>query len=255
MTDSAKLKPALDELAALVHAARRAVVFTGAGVSTDSGVPDFRSPTGLWARNRPIEFHDFLASEEMRLEAWRRKFAIDDATRGARPGPVHEAIARLVEKGHVAAVISQNIDGLHLASGIPADRLIELHGNGTYAACLECGRRHELEWARYVLETSGRSPRCEACGGLVKSATISFGQPMPAEAMARAEELAAEADLFLALGSSLVVYPAASLPVVAKRAGATLVIVNREPTELDAIADLAMHCELKAAFEQFLNPR
>jgi NAD-dependent deacetylase len=224
--------------------ARSAVVFTGAGLSTGSGIPDFRSPGGLWSKNRPIEFDAFLASAEMRREAWRRKFAMDDATRGARPNPAHMAVARLVREGRAAAVVTQNIDGLHAASGVPADRLIELHGDGTYAACLDCRTRHELDEVREAFDATGDPPPCRACGGLVKSATISFGQAMPVDAMARAHKAAAEADLFLVLGSSLVVYPAASLPVAAKRAGARLVIANREPTDLDPFADLVLRGDI-----------
>jgi NAD-dependent deacetylase len=231
-------------LAALVEGARAAVAFTGAGISTGSGIPDFRSPGGLWSKHRPIEFDAFLSSPEMRREAWRRKFAVDDATRGALPNPAHRAVARLVERGTVALVVTQNIDGLHGASGVPADRLVELHGNGTYAACLDCGLRHELAEVRRVLDATGDPPPCRSCGGLVKSATISFGQAMPVEAMARAQAAAETADLFLVLGSSLVVYPAAALPVSAKRAGAALVIANREPTDLDPLADLVLRGDL-----------
>lgn len=235
----------------LLHAASSVVVFTGAGVSTGSGIPDFRSPGGLWSQNRPIEFGDFVASPEMRREAWRRKFTMDDATRGAAPNPAHRAIARLAETGKVSLVVTQNIDGLHAASGVPADRLVELHGNGTFAACLDCGARHELAEVRAVFEASGDPPPCRACGGLVKSATISFGQAMPVEAMQRAEAAARDCDLFLALGSSLVVYPAAGLPVAAKRSGATLVIANREPTELDPCADLVIRTDLVALFSPY----
>ncbi|QZO00704.1 SIR2 family NAD-dependent protein deacylase [Chenggangzhangella methanolivorans] len=235
-------------LDALIRGARSAVVFTGAGVSTGSGIPDFRSPGGLWSKNRPIDFDDFYSSLEMRREAWRRKFTMDDATRGAAPNAAHRAIARFVREGRASVVVTQNIDGLHEASGVPRDRLIELHGNGTYAACLDCRARHELTEVRAVFEASGDPPDCRVCGGLVKSATISFGQAMPVEAMMRAEAAAREADLFLVLGSSLVVYPAAALPVAAKRAGAALVIANREPTDLDPYADLLLRGDLVEIF-------
>ena len=142
------------------------------------------------------------------------------------------------------AVITQNIDGLHQAAGLAEDRVIELHGNGTYAACLSCGRRHELEWVRSCFEASGEPPECEACGGILKAATISFGQAMPEGPMRRARNLAAECDLFLAIGSSLVVYPAAAFPLFAKENGAQLVIVNREPTPLDGAADLVIRGEI-----------
>lgn len=187
----------------------------------------------------------------MRREAWRRKFAVDDATRGAAPNAAHLAIARLVEAGRVALVVTQNIDGLHGASGVPAASLVELHGNGTYAHCLDCGLRHELQDVREAFETTGDAPDCRRCGGLVKSATISFGQAMPVEAMMRAHAAAESCDLFLVLGSSLVVYPAAGLPVAAKRAGASLVIANREPTELDPLADLLIRTDLVELFLRY----
>ncbi|BCJ90801.1 NAD-dependent protein deacetylase 1 [Terrihabitans soli] len=199
----------------------------------------------------PIHYDDFISSEEMRAEAWRRKFVLDDATKGVKPNLAHHALVKLTEQGHLAAVVTQNIDGLHLAAGMPEDRLIEIHGNGTYAKCLSCDCRYNLNWVRERYEATKQSPLCEAGGGYVKSATISFGQAMPFEKMRRAEQLAAQADVFLALGSSLVVYPAAALPVIAKRNGAVLVIVNREPTELDAIADVLISGNLGDVFATF----
>lgn len=241
-------------LDALLSEARSAVIFTGAGISTGSGIPDFRSPGGLWSKNRPIDFDAFCSSIDMRREAWRRKFTMDDATRGAEPNAAHRAVARFVEEGRAAVVVTQNIDGLHEASGIPSGKLIELHGNGTYAHCLDCGVRHELDEVRAVFEATGDPPDCRACGGLVKSATISFGQAMPVEAMIRAEAASRAADLFLVLGSSLVVYPAAGLPVAAKRAGAKLVIANREPTDLDPYADLLLRGDLVEVLGRYADP-
>jgi NAD-dependent deacetylase len=150
------------------------------------------------------------------------------------------------------AVITQNIDGLHQASGIPACRVVELHGNGTYAACLSCGRRHELLWIRRQMDATGEPPVCEGCAGVIKSATISFGQSMPEEPMRRAQDLSTACDLFLAIGSSLVVYPAAAFPALAKRHGARLVIINREPTNLDDIADLVIHAEIGEVLKSFV---
>ncbi|HEY0291377.1 MAG TPA: Sir2 family NAD-dependent protein deacetylase, partial [Hansschlegelia sp.] len=194
-----------ERLGTLLRSMRRGVAFTGAGLSTGSGIPDFRSPGGLWARHRPIDFGSFLSSAEQRREAWRRKFAIDDATNGAAPNAAHRAVACLVEQGRIATVVTQNIDGLHQASGVTGEKLIELHGNGTYATCLDCGARHELAEIRPGFEATGEPPACRICGGFVKSAMISFGQQMPAEAMRRAQDAAREADVFLVLGSSLVV--------------------------------------------------
>jgi NAD-dependent deacetylase len=229
------------ELAALLRNARRAVVFTGAGISTESGIPDFRSPGGIWTRMAPIDFRDFVASAEMRREAWRRRFAMEVSFAAARPNAGHEAVASLVARGTVTQVITQNIDNLHQDSGVPEEKVIEIHGNTRYAKCLDCGGRVELAPIRAHFEAHGEPPNCAACGGIVKTATISFGQAMPELEMARAERATLECDLFLVLGSSLVVYPAAGFPLLAKRNGARLVIVNREPTEQDEFADLVIH--------------
>ncbi len=229
------------ELAEAISRSRHAVVFTGAGISTELGIPDFRSPGGIWTRMTPIDFSDFLASEEARRETWRRRFAMEDTFREARPNRGHRAVAELVRRGNVTAVITQNIDGLHQASGVPDDRVIELHGNTTYAHCLDCKARYELDTLRRIFEREGDAPVCRDCSGYVKTATISFGQAMPVEAMRHAEIETLAADLFVVAGSSLVVYPAAGFPKLAKHNGATLVIINREPTGLDAIADLVLN--------------
>jgi NAD-dependent deacetylase len=236
----------VDELRQMLAEATCAVAFTGAGISTESGIPDYRSPTGIWAKYRPIPFAEFLASAEARRETWRRRFASDEVMRKATPNAGHRAIARLVERGGMLAVVTQNIDGLHQASGVPEDKVIELHGNSTYAACLDCRRRYDLAWAQEIFAVDERLPLCTACGGMIKTATISFGQAMPEAAMARAQEVTLAADLFIVLGSSLVVYPAAGFPMLAKRNGSRLVIVNREPTEQDDIADLVINGEIGA---------
>lgn len=231
-----------ETLARMIEESDVIVAFTGAGVSTECGVPDFRSPASAWKRHPPIPFGEFLANEDSRLEAWRRKFAMDDLYAGAQPGRGHAALARLVATGKMSHVITQNIDGLHQASGVPAERVIELHGNGTYAHCLACGDRHELADARRAV-ASGAAPQCD-CGGPVKSATISFGQAMPREAMQRARRATLGCDLFLVIGSSLVVQPAATFPLIAKESGARLVILNAEPTPLDAYADLLLRADI-----------
>jgi len=233
-----------DRLAQLLAEARRAVAFTGAGISTESGIPDFRSPGGVWSRMTPITFDEFVGSEAKRREAWTRTFSGVAGWVGARPNEGHRAIARLVAGGTVAAVITQNVDNLHHKSGIPAGRLVELHGNASYATCLDCGLRHELEVLKQSFLGRDEVPACRDCGGIVKTATVSFGQAMPQEAMARAEAATLACDLFLVLGSSLVVYPAAGLPLLAKRNGARLAIVNREPTPYDHLADLVLHDEI-----------
>jgi len=231
------------ELRALIHDAARIAIFTGAGISTESGIPDFRSPGGVWSKMQPIYFEDFVARPEMRREAWRRVFTGAAGWVGKQPNAGHMAVARLVDRGKAFAVITQNVDNLHQASGLPDDAIIELHGNASYATCLECGARHELEDLRPAFE-QGDIPACSACRGIVKTATISFGQPMPEFQMARADEAARTCDLMLVLGSSLVVTPAATFPVIAKRSGAKLVIVNREQTPLDGYADLVLNDEI-----------
>ncbi len=233
-----------ERLHGMVGSAKRIVAFTGAGISTESGIPDFRSPGGIWTKYQPIYFDDFVSSEEMRREAWRRKFATDETMVKAEPNAGHRALARLVEQGRMSAIITQNIDGLHQRSGVPDAKVIELHGNTTYAACLDCGQRYELESIRRTFLDKDELPVCIKCDGLVKTATISFGQAMPEIAMARAQDETMACDLFIVLGSSLVVYPAAGFPRVAKRRGAKLVIVNREPTDQDDDADLVIHAEI-----------
>lgn len=234
-----------DLLDAIKHAST-IVVFTGAGISTESGIPDFRSPGGLWTKMSPINFDDFLKSPEMRREAWRRKFEIDKTIVTAEPNKGHMAIAKLVDEGRVSHVITQNIDNLHQNSGIPPEKVIELHGNGTYAKCLDCGTRHELDEVKALFDASDAAPACKRCNGMVKSATVSFGQSMPEDEMRRAQEATLACDLFIAIGSSLQVYPAAGFPIIAKRNGATLAILNRERTELDEIADIVINAEIGA---------
>ncbi len=243
----------IEELVAMVQNSRRAVVFTGAGVSTECGIPDFRSPGGFWTRYKPIEFKDFLSSPETRLEAWKRFLAIRDTIGAAVPGAGHKAIAQLVARGHVSHVITQNIDGLHQRAGVPAEQVIEIHGNGTYAACLTCGLRHEIEWVRDMLRSSEQAPGCVDCGGIVKSATISFGQAMPDQPMADARAATLNADLFLAIGSSLQVFPAAGFPVMARQNRTPLVIINREPTGLDGLAGLVINAEIGAVMQAVMN--
>ena len=236
--------PALERLRALVESARRAVVFTGAGISTESGIPDFRSPGGIWSRRRPVDFRDFVASEPARREAWSQRAESHRTMAHAEPNHGHRAVASLVRRGIVTTVITQNIDGLHQRSGVPDAQVVELHGNSTYAKCIECEAAYALRPILDAFERDGTLPVCERCGGHVKTATISFGQAMPEAAMRRAEAATAQCDLFLAIGSSLVVYPAAGFPIHAKRLGATLVILNREPTELDGLADLVLNREI-----------
>jgi NAD-dependent deacetylase len=233
-----------DRLRDLIAQSRRAVIFTGAGISTESGIPDFRSPGGVWSRMKPIYFDEFVQSEAKRREAWDRTFSGAAGWVGKKPNQGHYAVARLVARSKVSAVITQNVDNLHHEAGVPKAQIIELHGNATYAKCLDCDLRHELEVLKQSFLGRGEIPACRECGGLVKTATISFGQAMPRAEMARAEAETLAADLFLVLGSSLVVYPAAGFPLLAKENGARLAIVNREATPQDEYADLVLHEEI-----------
>jgi NAD-dependent protein deacetylase/lipoamidase len=242
---------AVARLRALVEAADVILPFTGAGISTECGIPDFRSPGGLWTKYRPIPFDEFMASADMRNESWRRRFAMEAQFSTARPGRGHRALASLFALGKIPAVITQNIDNLHQASGFPADKVVELHGNTTYATCLDCAKRYELAWVKARFEAVGRAPDC-ACGGYVKTATVSFGQNMPEAAMRRAETLSVSCNLFIAIGSSLVVWPAAGFPLMAKRSGARLVILNREPTEFDDMADLVIRQDIGETLAPFI---
>ena len=230
----------------MLQQAERIVAFTGAGISTESGIPDYRSPgTGIWNKIKPIEFQDFVASDDVRQESWRRRFGSrDGGWEHAKPNRGHRAVAKLVEDGKAIAVITQNVDNLHQDSGVPDERIVELHGNTRYAKCLSCELRYEIADLKRQFETLGRVEPCGKCGGIVKTATISFGQAMPEAAMARAQTATNNCDLFVVIGSSLAVYPAAGFPEYAKRLGAKLVIVNRDPTPLDGMADLVLHEEI-----------
>jgi NAD-dependent deacetylase len=232
------------DLADLLRDARRAVVFTGAGISTESGIPDFRSPGGIWTRMMPVQFQDYLADPEARRISWERRFEMEETWNAVRPNAGHLAVAELVRRGIVSAVITQNIDSLHQAAGVPENQVIELHGSTRYAKCLTCGTRMEIPDIRAHFDRHGDAPDCRLCGGIIKTATISFGQAMPEREMERAQEASLAADLMLVAGSSLVVYPAAAFPLVAKRAGARFVILNRDETEQDPYADLVLHREI-----------
>ena len=250
---AADLRSGVEQLGDMIAAASCIVPFTGAGISTESGIPDFRSPGGLWTRNRPIPFDEFVASPDARDEAWRRRFAMEPTFAAARPGRGHRALAALYKAGKIPAIITQNIDNLHQISGFAADHVVELHGNTTYASCIGCGRAYDLAWVRQRFEAQGAAPDCNECQEPVKTATISFGQAMPEDAMRRAGELARQCDLFLAIGSSLVVWPAAGFPLLAKNAGARLVIINNEPTEQDDIADLVIRHDIGDTLGPFVG--
>jgi NAD-dependent deacetylase len=224
-----------EHVAAWLGASKSAVVLTGAGISTESGIPDFRSPGGVWSKYRTVYFDEFLESAEGRYEYWRQKCELHGEFRDARPNSGHQVLARWEAAGRIRGVITQNIDGLHQMAG--SRQVLELHGTARQAACLDCAARYDINPLVESFLANDRVPDCPACGGRLKHATISFGQSLPPDVLMKAGGWSREADLMLAVGSSLVVTPAASLPRTAKEHGARLVIINRDPTPLDAFAD------------------
>jgi len=242
-------------LAALLAAARRTVAFTGAGVSTESGIPDFRSRDGVWARFDPREFtyRNFMDSEEGRRRYWALGRVTYPVIRAAAPNAAHQALAELHRLGRLDCCITQNIDGLHQRAGLPASAVIELHGNATRARCLACGAAYTRDALHARLEQGVAVPACEHCGGVVKPHTVLFGEAMPPAAIEEAKRRAEAADLMLVLGSSLVVVPAAYVPRYARRAGARLAIVNLEPTPLDREAELVLRAPAGAVMAAVLE--
>jgi NAD-dependent deacetylase len=230
---------------------KRAVAFTGAGISTESGIPDFRSPGGVWTKYQPVYFQEFLASEDARRRYWRMRRENYREMKDAKPNDGHKALARLEAAGKIVAVITQNIDGLHQDAG--SRRILELHGTNRYCHCLKCGERFEADDIQERLESGLEIPLCDKCGGFIKSATVSFGQALPANVLAEAFDLCMTADLMLAIGSSLVVEPAASLPLQAKQSGARLVIINRDETPLDSLADAVIRSSIGLSLREIAN--
>ena len=227
----------LEEFARQVGKSEALVFFTGAGISTESGVPDFRSPGGVWTKYQPVLFQDFLASEAARRQHWQLKKATYELLKTVKPNTGHQAISDFEQRGQLLGLITQNIDGLHKLAGTTDARLVELHGTDRLVTCLKCGKAFQPVDVYEKWHDALPTPTCETCGGLLKSANVSFGQSMPVEAMQRAQRWSEQADIFVVIGSSLQVQPAASFPVIAKRSGALLAIVNRDPTPLDDIAD------------------
>ena len=248
-----RFDPAVATARRFVAEASRIVGFTGAGISTESGVPDFRSPGGVWSRNRIVDFQEFVSSETGRIEYWRQKALSWPAMRDAQPNAGHRAFVQLHGQGRLDALITQNIDRLHQRSGLPAEKVLELHGTTTEAACLDCDDRTPMDEACRRVEEGEKAPRCRACGGFLKPATISFGQAMPHDVVTQAAVAAEACDLLLAVGSSLVVEPAASIPRVARQAGARLIIVNRETTPLDGIAHAVVRGEIGAVLPELVR--
>jgi len=239
---------AVERLEELIGEACHMVILTGAGISTESGVPDFRSPGGLWEQFRIVQYQEYLASEAARVEDWHRRFFMKDQVGSVAPNIGHKLIANWLKEERALCLITQNVDGLHTRAGTPSTKLIEIHGNATTASCISCGLGHDMDTCRTLFEATGKSPKCQSCDGILKADVVMFGQVMPKRATTDAFRYAAQADLFLAVGSSLGVHPAANLPLHAKEKGARVAIVNREATPLDPIADCVVHGEIGEVF-------
>jgi NAD-dependent deacetylase len=231
-----------DRLVELLRAARRMLVFSGAGISTGSGIPDFRGPDGVWRKRQPVYYHDFMRSEEARTEHWDFKLEGWPAFKAARPNAAHLAVAQLERAGKILAVVTQNIDGLHQRAGSSRERTVELHGTNLLVECQTCGARSDPEPHFESFRRTRLPPRCE-CGGFLKPATISFGQDLRNEVLERAAQAARETDLVAALGSTLSVYPAANIPLMAAARGVPYVIINRGPTEHDGRPEVTLRME------------
>jgi NAD-dependent deacetylase len=233
----------LDELSVLLLRAQKVLIFTGAGISTTSGIPDFRGPQGVWKTRQPVYYDEFLASEEARMEYWDYKLEAWPAMRDARPNAVHRAIVDLECAGKLLVVVTQNIDGLHQMAGLPDERVVELHGTNRWIECLGCKRRFEPQSLFDEFSSTLRPPRCPKCAGLLKPATISFGQSLSPVTLEAAERAATHCDAVISLGSSLSVYPAAEFPLIAARRGVPYAIINRGQTEHDGLPSVTVRLE------------
>ena len=243
----------LQEFARQIRNRGEIVFFTGAGISTESGVPDFRSPGGIWTKYSPVYFDDFVSSEEARVRYWMMKRETHELYKNVEPNIGHRSIAAFEQRDQLLGLITQNVDGLHGIAGVSPEKMVEMHGTDRKVSCLGCGKNFDPDPIYARLEEGVLPSPCDGCGGLLKPATISFGQPMPQAAMKRAREWSEAAEVFIVVGSSLVVQPAASFPVIAKQNGALLAIVNREATPLDALADFNFRGAIGEFFTA-LNP-
>ena len=241
----------IDDFSHLIQSSRKAAVFTGAGISTESGIPDFRSPDGVWAKRQPVMFSDFMESADARFEYWSQKAELHPQIRDSSPNIAHEALARWEEAGGLRGVITQNIDGLHQIAG--SQSVLELHGTARAVSCLDCGFSADIEPYVQQFVREQLVPDCPQCAGRLKHATVSFGQSLPDDVLFAATEWSTECDLFVVFGSSLVVHPAAGLPELARRTGAELVIVNREPTPLDQMATVVINESIGETIQQLIE--
>lgn len=230
----------VDILKGMIEKSRKVVGFTGAGISTESGIPDYRSKGGIWRRYQPVYFQEFVSDESKRMLYWERKWELWPAIAEAEPGPGHLFFRHLFETGKLAGLITQNIDGLHEKSGIPSELIANLHGNALETICLSCGTVVASGWVFETYNLSDGPPACARCGGLLKPNTVSFGQSLDPETLSAAKKMAMSCDLMLILGSTLLVQPAASLPLVAKSSGAKLALITLSETPVDGSADLVL---------------
>ncbi len=237
-------------LSELISDSKAPIFFTGAGISTNSGIPDFRGPKGIWKTNKPIYFQEFINSKEKRIESWEKKFSNELNINKAKPNLGHQKIAEIMKIKNLSHLITQNVDNLHQETGVNEDQITELHGNATYAKCLDCQLRYDLSELKESFLRTNEPPLCDECNGLIKTATVSFGQPMPEEEMVIAQKKSINSDLFICIGTSLAVFPAADLPVLAKETGSKLVIINNEPTQMDHIADLVINRDISEVFSE-----
>lgn len=243
----------IEKVAQMIMEAKKVAVFTGAGVSTESGISDFRSPDGIWSRYDPEDFtiQRFVSDKDARKRNWQ--FRKELVSADYKPNPAHFAVAELEKLGKLSCVITQNIDGLHHAAGNSEEKIVELHGTIKYAKCLECDDRLPLVDVLKRIEDGEEDPHCKKCDGLLKAATVSFGEAMPIDEMNRSGQCSKACDLFIVIGSSLVVFPAANMPVLAKRAGASLVIINYTSTDMDSMADVVIHEKAGVAMNAIID--
>lgn len=235
------LQEQLQDAIELMQAARRIVALTGAGISTESGIPDFRSPGSIWQQESPVSYFDFLHKPEARQKYWQTRRSLSGQVAAAQPNAAHKALAELERRGILLGIITQNFDGLHFDAGNQPERIVELHGTSREAACTLCGRRSSIKELQQRVDAGEIDPRCSEFGGFLKAATILFGQKVPEQALTRAKEMATSCDLFLVVGSSLKVTPAAALPRLALSRDVPFIIINLQPTPLDDYADVVIH--------------
>jgi NAD-dependent deacetylase len=252
--EEAKLDALAQEVAELIINAKKLVVFSGAGISTESGIPDFRSPGGIWSRFDPDDFtyQKFVADPESRRKQWRM-LGEGHLTTQAQPNLAHYAVAELDEMGRLDCVITQNVDNLHQKAGVPAEKVFELHGNMQWAVCLSCGRRYPFERIKLRLDKGEEIPDCEACHGMLKPSAVFFGEQLPQDVLTEASRRASACDLFIVVGSTLVVYPAAQMPVYAVQAGARLVIINLSSTPMDGEAAVLINAKAGEAMSRIVE--